>query len=51
VRLTHEVVAYRIMYQVFTQTETVIIYLADKREDIYKRFVHMEYPYNVTLVC
>ena len=41
--LTHEGVSYRIIYQVFTTTETVIIYLADKRENIYKRLVHMGY--------
>jgi mRNA-degrading endonuclease RelE of RelBE toxin-antitoxin system len=41
--LTHEAVAYRIIYQVFAQAETVSIYLADKRENIYKRLVHMGY--------
>ena len=41
--LTHESVAYRIIYQVFAHTETVSIYLADKRENIYKRLVHMGY--------
>ena len=34
-------VAYRIIYQVFTETETIIIHLADKRENIYKRLEHM----------
>jgi mRNA-degrading endonuclease RelE of RelBE toxin-antitoxin system len=43
VHLTHEGVSYRIIYQVFTHTESVIIYLADKRENIYKRLVHMGY--------
>jgi addiction module RelE/StbE family toxin len=43
VHLTQEGVSYRIIYQVFTNTESVIIYLADKRENIYKRFVHMGY--------
>jgi mRNA-degrading endonuclease RelE of RelBE toxin-antitoxin system len=41
--LTHEAVAYRVIYQVFAQAETVSIYLADKRENIYKRLVHMGY--------
>ena len=43
VHLTHEAVVYRIMYQVFTHTETVIIYLADKREALYQRLVHRGY--------
>jgi mRNA-degrading endonuclease RelE of RelBE toxin-antitoxin system len=43
VHLTHEAVAYRIIYQVFPHTETVSIYLADKRENIYKRLIHMGY--------
>ena len=34
-------VAYRIIYQVLTQQEMVIIHLADKRENIYKRLEHM----------
>ncbi len=33
--------AYRIIYQVITQSETVLIRLADKRENIYKRLEHM----------
>ena len=43
IHLTHEGVSYRIIYQVFTNTETVSIYLADKRENIYKRLMHMGY--------
>jgi len=35
-------VAYRIIYQVQAKTETIIIRLADKRENIYKRLEHME---------
>ena len=34
-------VAYRVIYQVFSQTQTVIIRLADKRENIYKRLEEM----------
>jgi mRNA-degrading endonuclease RelE of RelBE toxin-antitoxin system len=41
--LTHEGVAYRIIYQVFTHIASVRIYLADKRGNIYKRLVHMGY--------
>ena len=34
-------VAYRIIYQWFVPRELVVIYLADKRENIYKRLEHM----------
>ena len=34
-------IAYRIIYQVLANRETVVIYLADKRENIYKRLKHM----------
>jgi mRNA-degrading endonuclease RelE of RelBE toxin-antitoxin system len=39
--LTHNGVAYRIIYQVFEKAETAMVYLADKRENIYKRLEHM----------
>ena len=38
---THHGVAYRIIYQVLSQAQTVVIHLADKRENIYKRLEHM----------
>jgi mRNA-degrading endonuclease RelE of RelBE toxin-antitoxin system len=34
-------VAYRIIYQVIPAQDSVFIYLADKRENIYKRLEHM----------
>jgi mRNA-degrading endonuclease RelE of RelBE toxin-antitoxin system len=39
--LSHNGVAYRIIYQVFEKAETAMVYLADKRENIYKRLEHM----------
>jgi mRNA-degrading endonuclease RelE of RelBE toxin-antitoxin system len=34
-------VAYRIIYQVLANANAVVIHLADKRENIYKRLEHM----------
>jgi mRNA-degrading endonuclease RelE of RelBE toxin-antitoxin system len=38
---SYKAVAYRIIYQWIVPKETVVIYLADKRENIYKRLEHM----------
>jgi mRNA-degrading endonuclease RelE of RelBE toxin-antitoxin system len=40
--LSLEGVAYRVIYQVFVGAETIIIRLADKRENIYKRLDEMK---------
>lgn len=37
----HKGVQYRIIYQVFSETKTIIIRLADTRENIYRRLEHM----------
>lgn len=34
--------AYRIIYQVVSRSEMVVVFLADKRENIYQRLEHME---------
>ena len=34
-------VAYRVLYQVVSQTDTIAIFLADKRENIYRRLEYM----------
>ena len=39
--LSYKGVAYRIIYQVVSQTDTIAIFLADKRENIYRRLEHM----------
>lgn len=38
--ISYKGVAYRIIYQVVSQTGTVVIFLADKRENIYRRLEH-----------
>jgi mRNA-degrading endonuclease RelE of RelBE toxin-antitoxin system len=40
--LSFEGIAYRVIYQVFVEAETIIIRLADKRENIYKRLDEMK---------
>jgi mRNA-degrading endonuclease RelE of RelBE toxin-antitoxin system len=35
-------VAYQIIYQIFTKTNTIVVFLADKRENIYKRLEEMK---------
>lgn len=39
---TYKGVAYRVIYQVFPKISSVIIFLADKRENIYKRLVEIK---------
>ncbi len=34
-------IAYRMIYQVVAQADTILVVLADKRENIYKRLEHM----------
>lgn len=34
--------SYRVIYRVFPKTNTLIIYLADKRENIYRRLLEMK---------
>ena len=35
-------VAYRIIYQIFSKTNSIVIVLADKRENLYKRLQEMK---------
>lgn len=38
----HKGTAYRVIYQVFPKVNMLVIYLADKRENIYKRLEEMK---------
>ncbi len=40
--VSHKGVAYRIIYQALPKTDMVVIVLADKRENIYKRLEEMK---------
>jgi addiction module RelE/StbE family toxin len=40
--VSYKGIAYRVIYQVVSHAETVIIFLADKRENIYRRLEHMK---------
>lgn len=40
--ISYKAVAYRAIYQVFPTLNSIIIYLADKRENIYKRLEEMK---------
>lgn len=39
---SYEGVSYRIIYQIFSKAKQVVIVLADKRENLYKRLQEME---------
>ena len=39
---SHKGVAYRIIYQVLAKSKMIVIFLADKRENIYKRLEEMK---------
>lgn len=39
---SHKGVAYRIVYQTFSKTNSIIVVLADKRETLYKRLQEMK---------
>lgn len=39
--LSHNGTAYRIIYQVVSKPQIVCVFLADKRENIYRRLEHM----------
>lgn len=39
--LSYKGVSYRVIYQFYSKLETVVIFLADKRENIYKRLEEM----------
>ncbi len=39
---SHKGVAYRIIYQILSKTNMIVIVLADKRENIYKRLEEMK---------
>ena len=40
--LSHKGTAYRIIYQIVTKSNMIVIFLADKRENIYKRLQEMK---------
>ena len=39
---SHKGVVYRIIYQIFSRTSSIVIVLADKRENLYKRLQEMK---------
>ena len=40
--VSHKGISYRVIYKFFSKLNTVVIYLADKRENIYKRLFEMK---------
>jgi addiction module RelE/StbE family toxin len=40
--VSHKGIAYRIIYQVFSKADQIVIFLADKRENLYKRLEEMK---------
>jgi addiction module RelE/StbE family toxin len=40
--VSHKVIAYRIIYQVLSKANEIVIVLADKRENLYKRLQEMK---------